>query len=79
MEAGGYDVVLVETVGVGQSKYEVREMVDMFCLLLPPAGGDELQGIKRGIVEQSDLIVVNKCDGDLVPAARWGTQLVNKC
>ena len=45
-------------------------MVDMFCLLLPPAGGDELQGIKRGIVEQSDLIVVNKCDGDLKPAAR---------
>ena len=45
-------------------------MVDMFCLIIPPAGGDELQGIKRGIVEQSDLIVVNKCDGDLVPAAR---------
>ena len=74
MEAGGYDVVLVETVGVGQSEYEVRDMVDMFCLLLPPAGGDELQGIKRGIVEQSDLIVVNKCDGDLVPAARWGSK-----
>jgi len=70
VEAGGYDVVLVETVGVGQSEYEVRDMVDMFCLLLPPAGGDELQGIKRGIVEQSDLIVVNKCDGDLKPAAR---------
>ena len=73
VEAGGYDVVLVETVGVGQSEYEVRDMVDMFCLLLPPAGGDELQGIKRGIVEQSDLIVVNKCDGDLIPAARWGS------
>lgn len=49
----------------------VRDMVDMFCLLLPPAGGDELQGIKRGIVEQSDLIVVNKFDGDLKPAARY--------
>jgi len=69
-EAGGYDVVLVETVGVGQSEYLVRDMVDMFCLLLPPAGGDELQGIKRGIVEQSDLIVVTKYDGDLKPAAR---------
>ena len=44
-------------------------MVDMFYLLLPPAGGEELQGIERGIVEQSDLIVVNKCDGDLIPAA----------
>ena len=69
-EASGYDIVLVETVGVGQSEYMVRDMVDMFCLLLPPAGGDELQGIKRGIVEQSDLIIVTKCDGDLVPPAR---------
>jgi len=69
-EASGFDIVLVETVGVGQSEYLVRDMVDMFCLLLPPAGGDELQGIKRGIVEQSDLIIVTKYDGDLVPAAR---------
>lgn len=69
-EAAGYDIVLVETVGVGQNEYLVRDMVDMFCLLLPPAGGDELQGIKRGIVEQSDLIVVTKYDGDLIPAAR---------
>ena len=69
-EASGYDIVLVETVGVGQSEYMVRDMVDMFCLLLPPAGGDELQGIKRGIVEQSDLIIVTKNDGDMVPAAR---------
>ena len=69
VEAGGYDVVVVETVGVGQSEYEVRDMVDMFYLLLPPAGGEELQGIERGIVEQSDLNVVNKCDGDLIPAA----------
>ena len=69
-EAAGFDVVIVETVGVGQSEYLVADMVDMFCLVIPPAGGDELQGIKRGIVEQSDLVVVNKCDGDLVPAAR---------
>merc|ERR1719150_1672686 len=69
-EAAGYDIVLVETVGVGQSEHQVRDMLHMFCLLLPPAGGDELQGIKRGIVEQSDLIVVNKYDGDLKPAAR---------
>ena len=73
VEAGGYDVVVVETVGVGQSEYEVRDMVDMFYLLLPPAGGEELQGIERGIVEQSDLIVVNKCDGDLIPAAQQST------
>lgn len=69
-EAAGYDLVLVETVGVGQSEYMVRDMVDAFLLILPPAGGDELQGIKRGIVEQSDLIVVNKCDGDLVSSAQ---------
>ena len=49
MEAGGYDVVLVETVGVGQSEYEVRDMVDMFCLLLPPAGGDELQVVLQKV------------------------------
>lgn len=69
-EASGYDIIIVETVGVGQSEYLVSDMVDMFCLLIPPAGGDELQGIKRGIVEQSDLIIVNKCDGDLVAPAR---------
>ena len=69
-EAAGFDIVIVETVGVGQSEYLVADMVDMFCLVIPPAGGDELQGIKRGIVEQSDLVVVNKCDGDLAPAAR---------
>ena len=62
----GYDVILVETVGVGQSEYAVVDMVDAFCLLLPPASGDELQGIKRGIVEQSDLVLINKSDGDLV-------------
>ncbi|MBY0406872.1 MAG: methylmalonyl Co-A mutase-associated GTPase MeaB, partial [Rickettsiales bacterium] len=59
-EAAGYDVILVETVGVGQSETEVSQMVDMFMLLLLPGSGDELQGIKKGIVEMADLIVVNK-------------------
>jgi LAO/AO transport system kinase len=64
-EAAGFDVVVVETVGVGQSEIAVRDMVDTFVLLLAPAGGDELQGIKRGIVEIADLLVVNKADGVL--------------
>ncbi|XP_069832969.1 methylmalonic aciduria type A protein, mitochondrial isoform X1 [Dendropsophus ebraccatus] len=69
-ESGGYDIVLVETVGVGQSEFAVADMVDMFVLLLPPAGGDELQGIKRGIVEMADLVTVTKADGDLLIPAR---------
>ncbi|CAH1268215.1 MMAA [Branchiostoma lanceolatum] len=69
-EGAGYDVILVETVGVGQSEFVVADMVDMFVLLVPPAGGDELQGLKKGIVEVADLVVVNKADGDLLPAAR---------
>eukprot|EP00439_Symbiodinium_sp_Y106_P087732 s1_g268.t1 len=69
-EAAGYDVVIIETVGVGQSETAVADMVDMFLLLLSPGGGDELQGIKRGIMELADLVVVNKADGDLKPAAR---------
>lgn len=68
-EAAGYDVVLIETVGVGQSETMVAEMCDLFLLLLAPAGGDELQGVKRGIMEMADLILVNKADGDLKPAA----------
>lgn len=68
-EAAGFDVVIVETVGVGQSETAVADMVDMFVLLLQPAGGDELQGLKRGIIELADLVVVNKSDGTLVPAA----------
>ncbi len=68
-EAAGFDVVLIETVGVGQSETAVADMVDMFVLLLQPGGGDELQGIKRGIVELADLLVVTKADGDLVAAA----------
>jgi len=68
-EASGYDVVLIETVGVGQSEIAVSEMVDMFLLMLSPGGGDDLQGIKRGIMELADLVIVNKADGDLKKAA----------
>ncbi len=68
-EAAGFDTVLVETVGAGQSETTVAEMVDMFLLILPPAAGDELQGLKRGIVELADLILVNKADGELLDHA----------
>jgi LAO/AO transport system kinase len=68
-EAAGFDVVLVETVGVGQSETLVADLTDLFLLLLAPAGGDELQGVKRGIMEMADLILVNKADGELKPAA----------
>jgi LAO/AO transport system kinase len=64
VEAAGYDTVLVETVGVGQSETAVHSMTDVFLLLLLPGAGDELQGIKRGIVEMADILVVNKADGD---------------
>ena len=62
-EAAGYDVVLIETVGIGQSEVAVASMVDFFLVLLLPAGGDELQGIKKGVVELADALVVNKADG----------------
>jgi LAO/AO transport system kinase len=68
-EAAGFDAILVETVGVGQAETAVAEIVDMFVLILPPAGGDELQGIKRGVVELADLVLVNKADGELAAAA----------
>ena len=68
-EAAGFDVVIVETIGVGQSEVAVSDMVDLFALLVSPGGGDELQGIKRGIMELADLVIVNKADGDLAPAA----------
>ncbi len=67
--AAGFDIVLVETVGVGQSEVMVAGMTDLFVLLLAPAGGDELQGVKRGIMEMADLVLVNKADGELKPAA----------
>ncbi|MET1028238.1 MAG: methylmalonyl Co-A mutase-associated GTPase MeaB [Dongiaceae bacterium] len=69
-EAAGFDLIVIETVGVGQSETTVAEMVDMFLLLLLPSGGDDLQGIKRGIMELADLVIVNKADGDLLAAAQ---------
>ncbi len=63
-ESAGYEVILIETVGVGQNEISVADMVDFFLLLKIAGSGDELQGIKRGIIEMSDLIVINKCDGD---------------
>ncbi len=63
-EAAGYDVILVETVGVGQSEHQVAGMVDFFMLLMLPGGGDELQGIKKGILELADALVINKADGE---------------
>ncbi len=68
-EAAGFNVIVFETVGVGQSETAVADMVDCFLLLLAPGAGDELQGIKRGIVETADLILVNKADGDLKATA----------
>jgi LAO/AO transport system kinase len=69
-EAAGFDTIIVETVGVGQSETAVHSMTDFFLLLLLPNAGDELQGIKRGIVEMADLIAVNKADGDNALAAK---------
>jgi LAO/AO transport system kinase len=68
-EAAGFDVVIVETVGVGQSEYDVASMVDFFLVLLLPNSGDELQGIKRGIMELADAVVVNKADGEAIAQA----------
>ena len=72
MEAAGYDVVLVETVGVGQSEYVVAEMVDTFLFLTLARTGDQLQGMKRGILELADVIAVNKADGEHAPDSRQG-------
>jgi LAO/AO transport system kinase len=69
VESAGYDVVLIETVGVGQSEVAAQRMSDLFLLLLLPGAGDELQGIKRGIVEMADLLVVNKADGERIALA----------
>jgi len=77
-EANGYDIVLIETVGVGQSEYEVASMVDLFLVLMVPNAGDELQGIKKGIIELSDILIINKADGDtLVLAENAKTQYQN--
>ena len=69
LEQAGFDVVIVETTGVGQSEISVANLTDIFILLIAPAGGDELQGVKRGILEFADIVVVNKLDGDLKEAA----------
>ena len=68
-EAAGYDVVLIETVGIGQSEVTVSSMVDFFLVLLLPAGGDQLQGIKKGVIELADALVVNKADGETTSLA----------
>ena len=68
-EAAGFDVIIVETVGVGQSESAVADMVDFFLVLLLPGAGDELQGLKKGLIELADLIAVNKADGDLASRA----------
>ena len=69
LEEGGFNIIFVETMGVGQAETEVYDMVDIFLVLLLPAGGDELQGIKKGIIEMADLIIVNKADGELQKSA----------
>ena len=70
VEAAGFDVVIVETVGVGQSETAVADMVDFFLVLMLAGGGDDLQGIKKGVIEIADMIVINKADGDNLPGAR---------
>ena len=69
-EAAGFDCIIIETVGVGQSETQAALMSDVFLLLVSPVAGDELQGIKRGIMERADLVIVNKCDGDLSKQAQ---------
>lgn len=69
-EAAGYDTIVIETVGTGQSEAAVANLTDLFVLLIAPGGGDELQGLKRGIVELADIVVINKADGELAAAAR---------
>ncbi len=69
-EAAGYDVIIVETVGIGQSETAVADMTDFFLVLMLPGAGDELQGLKKGIVELADMIAVNKADGDNIERAR---------
>lgn len=69
-EAAGFDTIIIETVGVGQSEIMVESMVDLFVLLIQPGAGDELQGIKRGVVEMADIVIVNKADGDKLHAVK---------
>ncbi|MCL4110058.1 UNVERIFIED_CONTAM: hypothetical protein GTU68_057288 [Idotea baltica] len=69
-EAAGFDIIIIETVGVGQSEIEVTRITDLLYLLLSPGGGDELQGIKKGLIEMADQIIINKADGDLKATAQ---------
>lgn len=68
-ESAGFDTILIESVGVGQSESSLSELVDIFVLVIPPGSGDDLQALKRGIMETADIVVINKCDGDLTQAA----------
>ncbi|MEN8185579.1 MAG: methylmalonyl Co-A mutase-associated GTPase MeaB [Bacteroidota bacterium] len=77
-EAAGFDVILIETVGVGQSETLVHSMVDFFLLLKLAGSGDELQGMKRGIMEMADAIVINKADGDNIKNAQWARNEFNR-
>ncbi len=77
-EAAGYDVILVETVGTGQSEITLRSMVDFFLLLLITGAGDELQGIKKGVIEMADALVINKADGDNLAAAKAARTQFNR-
>jgi len=77
-EACGYDIVLVETVGLGQSEVAVDDAVDMCMLLLPPATGDDLQGVKKGIMEVADMVVINKADGEFATAAKHAASSVRQ-
>ncbi|RMG27832.1 MAG: methylmalonyl Co-A mutase-associated GTPase MeaB [Bacteroidetes bacterium] len=74
-EAAGFDLIIVETVGVGQSEVAVQAMVDCFVLLMLPNAGDELQGIKKGILELVDIMLINKADGELLPAAQQARKM----
>jgi LAO/AO transport system kinase len=76
-EAAGYDVVIVETVGVGQSEIAVHGMTDMFCVLQLPNAGDDLQAIKKGVMELADLVVINKADIDPHAATRAQAQITS--
>ena len=78
-EAAGYDVVMVETVGIGQSETAVADMTDFFLVLMLPGAGDELQGLKKGIVELADMIAVNKADGDNIERAKAGGGGISRC
>ena len=77
-EAAGFDVILVETVGVGQNEITVRSMVDFFLLIMIAGAGDELQGMKKGVIEIADLLAVNKADGDNVHRAKLASAEYNR-